>query len=159
MNKKIVLGALIIGAMSSSVTWSKSLTVDFSLPEFSSNNYNKPYVAIWAETDKKNETLLLWHSSRGKEDKWLVDIRRWWRKVGRYNTAPADALTGATKGPGSYQVNLDTGNLKQFNLMIEVVREDGGRSLLRQPIDVSTSAQYTLSSDVEIGQVKINIEK
>lgn len=159
MNKKLVLGVFIMGAMSSSVVWSKSLTVDFSIPEFSSSNYNKPYVAIWAETDKNNETLLLWHSSKGKEDKWLVDIRRWWRKAGRYNTAPVDALTGATKGPGNYHVTLDTGSLKAFNLMIEVVREDGGRSLLRQPIDVSKSTKYTLPADQEIGQVVIKIEK
>ena len=158
VRKQAVLAAMLAGAISAPAMAEK-ITVDFSLPELSTQDYNKPYVAIWTETKEKSDTLLLWHLTKREEDKWLVDIRRWWRKVGRYGEMPADGVTGATKGPGDYSVTLDIGELAQFNLMIEVVREDGGRSLLRQAIDTDKSTKYTLKADAEIGNVTINVGK
>lgn len=159
VKKQFLLAAMLAGSTIASPVLAKNVTVDFSLPEFNTQDYNKPYVAIWAETKEKNDTLLLWHLTKRDQDKWLVDIRRWWRKVGRYGEMPADAVTGATKGPGEYSVTLDIGDLEKFNLMIEVVREDGGRSLLRQAIDTEKSQKYTLKADVEIGDVTINVGK
>jgi hypothetical protein len=159
VKKKFLLAAILAGSTLASPVFAKNITVDFSLPEFNTQDYNKPYVAIWAETKEKNDTLLLWHLTKRKQDKWLVDIRRWWRKVGRYGDMPADAVTGATKGPGKYNVTLDIGDLEKFTLMIEVVREDGGRSLLRQAIDTDKSQKYTLKADAEIGNVTINLGK
>ena len=132
-----------------------SLTVEFDLPSFTTSDYHKPYVAIWLESKEENKTLLLWHLTKRKQDKWLVDIRRWWRKVGRYGDTP-DAFTGATKGPGSYKEVFDVGSLSEFKLYIEVVREDGGRSLLKQKINFNDDiAHYSLSADKEIGEVTI----
>ncbi|MBU2891837.1 DUF2271 domain-containing protein [Colwellia sp. D2M02] len=159
MNKQLLLAAFIASATIATPVLAKEITVDFSLPEFSTQDYNKPYVAIWTEAQGKNDTLLLWHLTKRDEDKWLVDIRRWWRKVGRYGDLPADGVTGATKGPGEYSVTLDIGELTEFNLMIEVVREDGGRSLLRQKINSQKNQKYTLEADAEIGNVTINVGK
>lgn len=159
MNKQLLLAAFIASATIATPVLAKDITVDFSLPEFSTQDYNKPYVAIWTEAQGKNDTLLLWHLTKRDEDKWLVDIRRWWRKVGRYGDLPADGVTGATKGPGEYSVTLDIGELTEFNLMIEVVREDGGRSLLRQKINSQKKQKYTLEADAEIGNVTINVGK
>ncbi|WP_394226118.1 DUF2271 domain-containing protein [Pseudoalteromonas spongiae] len=132
-----------------------TLKVEFELPSFTTGDYHKPYVAIWAESKAQNQTLLLWHLTKRKEDKWLVDIRRWWRKQGRYGDTP-DGVTGATKGPGKYSETLDVGDLSQFKLFIEVVREDGGRSLLKTPIDFSDNQErYHLNADKEIGAVTI----
>lgn len=159
MKKKFLLAAVLASSAIASTVFAKDITVDFSIPEFSTQDYNKPYVAIWAETKGKNDTLLLWHLTKRDQDKWLVDIRRWWRKVGRYGEMPADGITGATKGPGDYNVTLDIGDLEKFTLMIEVVREDGGRSLLRQAIDTTKASKYALAADVEIGDVTINVGK
>ncbi|NRA83351.1 MAG: DUF2271 domain-containing protein [Gammaproteobacteria bacterium] len=159
MKKQLLLAAILTSATLATPVFANSITVDFSLPKFSTQDYNSPYVAIWTETKAENNSLLLWHSIKRKEDKWLVDIRRWWRKVGRYGEMPADAITGATKGSGDYNVILDIGDLTKFNLMIEVVREDGGRSLLRQAIDTTKSTKYTLKADVEVGEITINVGK
>lgn len=159
MKKELLLAAIVASSAITAPVLAQKITVDFSLPEFSTQDYNKPYVAIWAEAKERNDTLLLWHLTKRDEDKWLIDIRRWWRKIGRYGDTPTDAVTGATKGPGEYSVTLDIGKLEQFNLMIEVVREDGGRSLLRQKINTEQSKKYTLAADVEIGNVTINIGK
>lgn len=135
----------------------KSIEVSFELPSFDTPNYHKPYVAIWLESNEKRETLLLWHLNKETEDKWLVDIRRWWRKQGRYGQAP-DGITGATKGPGKYKKIFDIQRETKFKLFIEVVREDGGRSLLKQSIDLSgEKTEYQLKADKEIGPVIIKI--
>jgi len=131
--------------------------INFELPRLATANYHKPYVAIWMEGDSSKETLLLWHLKRAEKDKWLKDIRRWWRKLGRYGKTP-DGVTGATRGPGSYSESFEIKDDSPFTLFIEVVREDGGRSLLRQRIDMNADIkQYALEADDEIGQVTITI--
>ena len=163
VKKQLLLAATLASSIIASPVFAKDITVNFSIPEFSTQDYNKPYVAIWTEAKvegkAENDTLLLWHLTKREQDKWLVDIRRWWRKVGRYGEMPADGITGATKGPGDYNVTLAIGDLEKFTLMIEVVREDGGRSLLRQAIDTNKSKKYTLAADVEIGAVTIKVGK
>ena len=135
----------------------RQMEVNFELPEFSTANYHNPYVAIWLESETENQTLMLWHLKRSEKDKWLKDIRRWWRKLGRYGEAP-DAVTGATKGPGDYHKRFFVEGATQFKLFIEVVREDGGRSLLKQAIDLNDEQnEYTLAADKEIGPVVIKI--
>jgi len=135
----------------------QQMELKFELPSFTTANYHNPYVAIWIESNKKKETLLLWHLKKGRKDKWLVDIRRWWRKQGRYGTAP-DGVTGATKGPDIYKKKFDINDVEQFNLFIEVVREDGGRSLLKQAINVNDQQMvYKIAADKEIGPVTINL--
>ncbi len=153
-----ILGVLIIMVASCSVS-AEQLEVSFELPSFDSANYHKPYVAIWLESKEKKETLLLWHLKESEKDKWLVDIRRWWRKQGRYGEVP-DGITGATKGPGKYKKSFNIDGVTKFKLFIEVVREDGGRSLVKQSIDFNNNkTDYKLTADKEIGPIHIKIGK
>ena len=151
---------LVLALITASVSvQAEEVHVSFELPSFDSANYNKPYVAIWIESKESKETLLLWHLNRRDKDKWLPDIRRWWRKLGRYDDTP-DGVTGATKGPGQYDKNFKIEGVSQFKLYIEVVREDGGRSLLKQAIDLDAEqTEYKLDADKEIGPVTITIGK
>ena len=154
--KKTLLASTLLAA-SASVN-AAELEVSFQLPQFDVENYNKPYVAIWAESKEQNKTLLLWHLKRSKNDKWLSDIRRWWRKIGRYGEAEIDGVTGATKGPGDYKVKLNSGDLSQFKLLFEVVREDGGRSLIKQSVDTSKGPHsLSVSGKQEIGDITIKV--
>ena len=137
----------------------KQLVVDFELPSFSTADYHKPYVAIWMESKDHKETFLLWHLTKRKEDKWLVDIRRWWRKLGRYDQT-SDAVTGATKGPGKYSKTFTIKEAEKFTLVFEVVREDGGRSLIKQKIDFTDAKEsYRIKADKEISNILIKKEK
>lgn len=161
MNKIISLIAVAIFALTSFNASAASLSVDFSLPKIQSKKYRKPYVAIWAEHKGDSENLLLWHlvKHKGKSDKWLPDLRRWWRKEGRYAAQKFDGMTGATKGAGDYHVDLDVAHLpKKFTLFIEVVREKGGRSIVRQKIDLSkTNKEFKLDATEELGAVTIKV--
>ncbi len=139
----------------SSTIQANQLTVDFELPTFDTADYHKPYVAIWLENKEEKKTLLLWHLKKRKSDKWLVDIRRWWRKLGRYGETP-DAFTGATRGPGKYSEQFNIGDQSKFTLFIEVVREDGGRSLLKQKVNFDDNKNsYHIAASKEVGDVVI----
>ncbi|MEM6606116.1 MAG: DUF2271 domain-containing protein [Pseudomonadota bacterium] len=143
--------------LGSTATMASELTVEFSLPKIDTADYNKPYVAIWLESSGTKESLLLWHLEGRKNDKWLPDIRRWWRKLGRYGET-MDAVTGATRGPGEYRETFSINAAEPFTLFLEVVREDGGRSLLKQPIDFSGAQRVVeLPADREIGVTTITL--
>ncbi|KAF7770200.1 hypothetical protein PCIT_a3187 [Pseudoalteromonas citrea] len=127
--------------------------------------YHNPYVAVWIEDDagKSVRTLLLWREGA----KWLKDIRTWWRKVGRRAPELVDSITSATRPAGDYRVNFstndDTGQpLAQgtYSLKIEVVRENGGRAMLRQKFSLNGQAQsYTLKATPETNIIKFSIKE
>ena len=125
--------------------------------------YHPPYVAAWIENDKKKSvrTLLLWR----KEPKWLKDIRRWWRNVGRKDPALVDAITSATHSAGRFPLKFSLTDDKQsalpdanYTLYIEVVREKGGRALLKQPCKLNNTTQhFTLKETAETGEITFTI--
>lgn len=125
--------------------------------------YHPPYVAAWIENKQRKSvrTLLLWR----KEPKWLKDIRRWWRNVGRKSPELVDAITSATHAAGtfplSYKANNDQGKALphgQYTLYIEVVREKGGRALLKQAFSLGENAQqFTLKATAETGPITFTI--
>jgi hypothetical protein len=125
--------------------------------------YHPPYVAAWLEnSDKKSvRTLLLWR----KEPKWLKDIRRWWRNVGRKDANLVDAITSATHAAGtfplSFQATNDIGEPLpdgNYTLYIEVVREKGGRALLKQHFTLNNNAQtFTFKATAETGEIIFSI--
>lgn len=135
-----------------------SVEVAFEIPQPDAERYAKPYVAIWAENGRDSEHILVWHL-QGEKDKWLSDLRRWWRKVGRYDNH-LDGITGATKGPGRYSQTFDiSDDWKTFTLYLEAARENGGRSLVKTKIDTTDGTQqYRIPAEDELGDVLITIK-
>ncbi|MGB1262501.1 MAG: DUF2271 domain-containing protein [Cognaticolwellia sp.] len=121
--------------------------------------YHPPYVAAWLENNEKKSvrTLLLWR----KEPKWLKDIRRWWRNVGRKNAALVDAITSATHAAGTFPLSFKALDDQKkplpqgdYTLYIEVVREKGGRALLKQAFTLNNQTQqFTLNESAETGAI------
>ncbi len=160
MNKTTGIIVITLSLLLSTAASAATLSVDFSLPKFSDADYRKPYVAMWAESNGDSQNLSLWHLTKRKNDKWLVDIRRWWRKEGRYSDNKFDGITGATKKPGDHHVELNIDNLTEFTFFIEVVREKGGRSLIRQKINLNDKQNhYNIAATQELGTVSIKVNK
>ncbi len=140
--------------------------IEFALPVLEVDPYHRPYVAIWIETANREavKTLAVW----SEKDTWLKDMRQWWRKVGRIKKEDLDGVSGATHKPGQYRIAWDGLNYLgkavapgEYLLNIESVREEGGRSYLRQKIslDQSQSAkEFTLPADAEIGPIKVIVK-
>lgn len=155
-----LLNTTLLGATLSLAGIAQATTIDvtFEIPRPDTERYAKPYVAIWAEQGRESEHLLVWHL-QGEKDKWLSDLRRWWRKIGRYD-AQVDGLTGATKGPGSYSEQFSVNDeWDKFTLYVEAARENGGRSLVKAKVDLNDGqSQYRIPADDELGEIVITVK-
>ncbi len=138
------------------------LEITLEVPEIDAEPYHRPYIAIWLETPEREaiNTLSVWH----EKDTWLKDMRQWWRKLGRSGKENLDGISGATRKPGSYTIawdGLDSDGKKvsqqELLLNIESVREEGGRSYLRQAITIGKKATIQLDKDNEVGPIQIKV--
>lgn len=130
-----------------------------------SGEYHNPYVAAWIENDsgKSVRTLVLWREGA----KWLKDLRTWWRKVGRRNKTLVDGITSATRPAGNYNLSFPAvdDNKKplaqgDYTLKVEVVRENGGRAIIKQKFSINGQAQsYTLKATPETNQATFSIKE
>ncbi|XQW85866.1 DUF2271 domain-containing protein [Thalassotalea piscium] len=147
------------------------LIVEVELPRMQVAEYHKPYVAIWLEDSNRKATqLALWYDVDMKDNKgqkWLKDIRQWWRRVGRTTKQPFDGITSATKGPGKHKVSIDltsaqfkalsTGN---YQLRVEASREVGGKEVVNVPLTWPIKASdFPLKSSgkKELGNISIEL--
>ncbi|MDH7637846.1 DUF2271 domain-containing protein [Sphingomonas oryzagri] len=152
----LVAGTIIVPA---SVASAASITV--TVPRIDLAEYKKPYVAGWIEPAGGGQarSLFVWYQLRngGKEPgtKWLSELRSWWRKSGRMMQLPADGVSGATRGPGSYSValpaNLPAGN---YVVHVEAAREHGTRELVSVPVTLP-AANGRASGKAELGAVVV----
>lgn len=163
MKKKILLISFLWLTSTAQVT-ATELQLDLKLPA-QAGEYHNPYVAIWIENSKGQSvrTLSLWREG----SKWLKDIRRWWRKAGRKDADLVDGITSATRAAGQYQLNFDALDDKgqplvqgKYTLRIEVVRENGGRSIVKQPFALDGKEQkFTLKATSETAKSIFTIKE
>ena len=148
------------------------LQLSLEIPRLSVAEYHRPYVAVWIETQDKAavKTLAVWYDVKMKNqegEKWLKDMRQWWRRAGRDMTLPADGVSGATRAPGKHQVvfkggSAPLGNLPagQYNLVVEAAREVGGTEVLRAPFQWPPKAPATSSAKgtSELGAMSVTVK-
>jgi hypothetical protein len=137
-------------------------TISVTLPRLAIAEYKKPYVAGWVEPAAGGtpRSLFAWYEYRktGNEPgtKWLTELRSWWRKSGRSLKLPADGITGATKGPGTYTIPLPADLAPgKYVLNVEAARENGGRDLVSVPISVPGGSAQA-SGKAELGAVTVS---
>ena len=142
------------------------MDVTINIPRLTVAEYHKPYVAIWVEkTGASAKTVAVWydHDMKANEgNKWLRDVRQWWRVSGRSLTMPANGITGATRAPGAQKISFTRAQLGaaapgQYTLVIEAAREVGGRELLRIPFTwpAKAGAGGRAAGKTELGAVSV----
>lgn len=157
----ILTTVLFFTATSSSA---ETLNIKVEIPTLEVTPYHKPYVAVWIETTNRKgvHTLAFWK----EQSDWFKDLRQWWRKIGRNKSPNYDAVTGATRKPGSYQLTWNGELLSgeklssgDYVLHVEAVREQGSREYLRQNITLGKNniQNYTLQGNTELGEISIYI--
>lgn len=148
------------------------MEISIEVPKLDVAEYHKPYVAIWLEgPDKKvAANLAVWYEIANRDhkgEKWLKDLRQWWRRAGRQLTLPADGLTSATRAPGNHTIKFETTDDKlkdlaagEYQLVVEAVREVGGREVLRIPLQwpLKDGASLSAKGEHELGAVAINVK-
>lgn len=123
----------------------RGLTLDIEIPRLSVAEYHRPYIAVWIEsTDRRSAaSLAVWYDvkmANREGEKWLKDLRQWWRRDGRALTLPADAISSATRPPGRHSLQIDIARAPfdtlapgEYVLQVEAAREVGGREVLSLP--------------------------
>lgn len=165
------LAALSLPLISSGAV-AADLSVKFELPQMNVAEYHKPYVAIWIERADQSvaSTLAVLYDVKKKDnagEKWVKDMRTWWRKAGREATLPIDGVSGATRAAGSHtmtfgpaRTGIDKLPAGDYKLVIEAAREAGGRELVRVPFTLPAKGKVAASANgkEELGAVSIEIK-
>ena len=145
------------------------LSVKFELPRLEVAEYHKPYVAIWIEKGDgavaSNLAVLYDVKKKDKAgEKWIKDLRTWWRKGGKDINLPVDGLSGATRAAGSHSMNFAGATDKlpagDYKLVVEAAREAGGRELVRVPFTLPAKGKLAANAKgkEELGQVAIAVQ-
>lgn len=144
------LSALLVASLLAPVAMAAEMDV---LVEYPAHKH-RPYVAVWIESDNKESVkdLALWHKKgkkkdskkdregKKKGDKYLVDLKQWWRGGGREKDVPIDGVSSATRTAGKHLLHFKAGDAPlgdlpagSYRLVVEAAREDGDVEALRIP--------------------------
>ena len=132
------------------------LQVNFSF-NAGGDRVRNPYIAVWVETPAGEmvQTISLWLMV--KKSRYLDHLSRWHNAetalLDAGGTNNLDAVAGATRGAGDYQVVWDGTDVDgesvakgDYVLCIEAAREHGPYELVTGPITIGDSA-FTVSFD------------
>ena len=167
--KHYIAPLLLVAAAAPS--FAAELSVSVELPRLQVAEYHKPYVAVWVENDSNKvvSNLAVWYDidMRNNEgEKWLKDMRQWWRRTGRNLDLPVDGMSGATRGPGTHQMrfSLEQAQLQnlpagEYRLRVEAAREVGGRELINLPFTWPQTKKTTFkeAGNSELGAISFTI--
>jgi hypothetical protein len=164
-------GVLLAASLLTPCVLAGDLSVKVQIPRIDVAEYHRPYIAIWVESADQSiaSHLAVWYQTDPKKEdgtQWLKDLRQWWRRGGRELTMPVDGVTGATRPVGEQQVTFK-GNSKQlvslapgkYSLVVEAVREVGGRELVKIPFEwpVAQKQHMTAQGKAELGTVTLDL--
>jgi len=144
------------------------LSLNVEIPNLPVAEYHKPYVAIWVESPDQAiaANLAVWYQIRGEHTKWLPDLRQWWRRGGRDLKVPVDGLTGATRPAGQHILKFDAAAEPlsklapgKYTLVVEAVREVGGREAVRIPFEwpIKSAKRESVKGSTELGAVALTL--
>lgn len=178
---RFVLATVLLAA--TSVACAGTMELNITIPRLQVSEYHRPYVAGWIEREDGSVAaeLLVWYqqdkaeSRQGGEAlkpgedgrKWLLDLRQWWRRIGRTQERPADAVAGATPPPRTHRLQFGAGHpaiqglaTGSYRLVVEAVREVGGREVLKLPFDwpVVEPVSHSARGKTELGEVVLQLQ-
>src|SRR6185503_11841720 len=156
---RITLGLVL--ATGAAAAQAADLSVSVEIPNLPVAEYHRPYVAVWIEGADQAiaANLAVWYQMRGDHTKWLPDLRQWWRRGGRDLPVPVDGVTGATRPVGQHLLKFDAKQEPlaklapgQYALVVEAVREVGGREAVRIPFEwpIKAAKRDTASGTKEL---------
>lgn len=165
------LSIAITGFVAGAPAVAADFDVSVEIPRLDVAEYHRPYVALWIERPDQSVAadLAVWYDTALKDDEgetWLKDLRQWWRRSGRTQELPVDGVSGATRPVGSHEIDFGA-NAKlaalppgDYRLVVEAVREVGGRELQRIPFQWPPKQPQRLEAkgEHELGIVTVDLK-
>jgi len=162
----VALSGLVAPAMAA------DLNLKVEVPRLNVAEYHRPYVAIWVEKPDQSVAgnLAVWYDLKKKDNegnKWLKDLRQWWRRSGRELQMPVDGISGATRPVGEHLLSFSSekGVLAKlpagdYQLVVEAAREGGGREVVKVPFKWLAKGEQNIKvqGGDELGLVTLNIK-
>lgn len=173
MRHPLPLAALLLAAAGAAHTAAAAdLTVEIEIPTLNVAEYHRPYVALWIERPDQSvaANLAVWYDLKkpNKEGtKWLQDLRQWWRRSGREQEMPMDAVTSATRAVGKHKLTFADGAKPlgrlpagDYRLAVEAAREVGGREVVYLPFQWPPQKPQQLKAQgkTELGGVVVDLK-
>ncbi|MEG3765386.1 DUF2271 domain-containing protein [Alteromonas sp. 14N.309.X.WAT.G.H12] len=163
------VGVMLSFSWLASVTSAQADELTVTLPRMSVAEYHAPYVAMWLANSKEKRVkdIAVWYDmgmENGKGEKWLKDMRLWWRRSGRSADMPIDGVSGATRRPGAHTVDLnglfDGIAPGEYTLYVEAARELGGREVVSVPVTLPVlSKQHQIAEgSQELAKIELLLE-
>ncbi len=158
-----------LALLGSSAAQAAELDLGLELPAPAGAEYHRPYVAVWLETPDQVHVadLAVWYDLAKPDhqgEKWLKDLRQWWRRSGRDLDLPVDGLSAATRPAGTHHLHYSSQkaplrDLKagQYRVVVEAARENGGRELVRLPLSwpPASPEHQQIQGQAELGLVSL----
>ncbi len=169
--RKYILAMLFVGAATQAAL-AADMEVKVEIPRLTVAEYHRPYAAVWIERADNSvaANLAVWYDLKKKDkegEKWLKDMRQWWRRTGRELQMPVDGVSSATRAPGLHALNVSQGNAPlgdlvpgSYKLVVEAAREVGGREVLSVPFQWPPQKAESLKAQgtTELGVVEVNLK-
>lgn len=160
---------LLIAAFAGASAGARELSLELQVPRLQVAEYHRPYIAIWvarADNSVAQHLAVLYDLDMDNDEgeKWLKDMRQWWRRGGRKLDMPVDGISGATIGPGSHTLDFSTQAADlapgDYRLMVEVSREVGGREVLSIPFQwpPAAAASPGAGGSIELGRLTLHLQ-
>ena len=93
-------------------------------------------------------------------------MRQWWRRSGRSLALPVDGVTGPTRPVGTHSLRFDDRNPQlaklpagNYTLVVEAVREVGGRELVKVPFNWRGTGTGSAKGKTELGAVTVTTRR
>ncbi|MBA1271893.1 DUF2271 domain-containing protein [Stutzerimonas azotifigens] len=159
-------------ALCSTSLMAADLELGVEIPRLQVAEYHRPYVAIWLEAPDQTHVanLAVWYDTKLKDkegEKWLKDLRQWWRRSGRSLEMPVDGISGATRAVGVHKLTYSDGQAPfkdlpagDYRVVVEAAREVGGRELLRLPFSwpPRQAATELAQGESELGKLTLTLK-
>ncbi len=149
---------------------STAITLSIEIPRIKVSEYHCPYLSVWVEDDASQlvNHIAVWYqqdeNEEGHGEKWLPDLRQWWRRGGRDLKMPVDGISGATRPVGKHDIQVPIEQLKHLKpgshtLVVEASREVGGREVVKLPFTwpAQQPERIQQSGESELGEVIMRI--